>query len=178
MSRLPEQADEPNRLLPNRAPSSSAQSTSRTVTGGLPLYCALMRRRISTPGQHVEAAVEPAAVRHGIDVAADEQRLLRFTAQRDPEVAGRVRCDLGGEVRRLLPPASSRAFSPGRREGDALRAVFIAGEGAEFLEFLDRPAWIHLAHAAMLESVAKRHNPALFLFARCEGESGPNAMSF
>jgi serine/threonine protein kinase len=44
-----EQADEPNRLLPKRTPSSSAQSTSRTVTGGLPLYCALIRRKISTP---------------------------------------------------------------------------------------------------------------------------------
>ena len=49
ISRLPEHAEEPNKLLPNRAPSSSAQSTNRTVTGGLPPYCALMRRRISTP---------------------------------------------------------------------------------------------------------------------------------
>src|SRR6266404_2297441 len=49
--RLPEQADDPKRLLPNRAPSSSAQSTRRTVTGGLPLYWALMRLRISTPAR-------------------------------------------------------------------------------------------------------------------------------
>ena len=49
MSRRPEQADEPNKLLPNRAPSSSAQSTTRTVTGGLPWYCALIRRSTSTP---------------------------------------------------------------------------------------------------------------------------------
>src|SRR5206468_9523997 len=49
MSILPEQADEPKRLFPKRAPSSSHQSTRRTVTGGLPLYCSAMRRRISTP---------------------------------------------------------------------------------------------------------------------------------
>ena len=49
MSRLPEQADDPNKLLPKRAPSSSAQSTTRTVTGGRPSYCAQMRRITSTP---------------------------------------------------------------------------------------------------------------------------------
>ncbi len=49
MFSVPEQAEEPNKLFPNRAPSSSAQSTSRTVTGGLPPYWSLMRRRISTP---------------------------------------------------------------------------------------------------------------------------------
>ena len=34
MFKFPEHAEDPNKLLPNRAPSSSAQSTSRTVTGG------------------------------------------------------------------------------------------------------------------------------------------------
>src|SRR5580658_11211471 len=49
--RWPEQADDPKRLLPKRAPSSSAQSTRRTVTGGWPANCSLMRRRISTPAR-------------------------------------------------------------------------------------------------------------------------------
>src|SRR3984957_1203190 len=49
--RLPEQADDPKRLFPKRAPSSSAQSTKRTVTGGWPAYWSLMRRRISTPAR-------------------------------------------------------------------------------------------------------------------------------
>ena len=35
---VPANAEEPKRLRPKRAPSSSAQSTRRTVTGGLPLY--------------------------------------------------------------------------------------------------------------------------------------------
>src|SRR5271170_3296841 len=45
--KLPEHADEPNKLFPKRAPSSSAQSTRRMVIGGLPLYCELIRRKIS-----------------------------------------------------------------------------------------------------------------------------------
>src|SRR5450432_3772943 len=49
MSRFPEQTDEPKRLFPKRAPSSSAQSTRRTVTGDFQLYCELMLRKISTP---------------------------------------------------------------------------------------------------------------------------------
>ena len=90
MSRLPEQAEEPNRLLPKRAPSSSAQSTRRTVTGGLPLYCAWMRRKNFNAGERIQTAIEPAAIRHGIDVAADEQRFFGFAAQRRPEISGGV----------------------------------------------------------------------------------------
>ena len=40
---VPANAEDPNRLRPKRAPSSSAQSTSRTVIGGLPPYCSAMR---------------------------------------------------------------------------------------------------------------------------------------
>ena len=90
ISRFPEQAEEPKRLLPKRAPSSSAQSTRRTVTGGLPSYCASMRRRISTPGERIQTAIEPAAVRHGIDVSADEKRFFGFAAQRRPKISGGV----------------------------------------------------------------------------------------
>ena len=69
-------------------PSSSAQLTSRTVTGGV----ALLR----DPAQHldrgedVEAAVEPAAVRHGVDVTAEQDGALGRAAQRPPLVAGLV----------------------------------------------------------------------------------------
>ena len=41
-------------------------------------------------GERVEAAVEPAAVGHRIDVAADEHRLFPLARQRGPEVARRV----------------------------------------------------------------------------------------
>ena len=57
--------------------------------------------------QHVETAIEPAAVRHGIDVAADEQRLFRFAAQCGPGIARRVvvnldrqRCELSAAATR------------------------------------------------------------------------------
>ena len=43
----PAAADEPNSERPNRAPSSSAQSTSRTVTGGVP--SSAIRRSTSAP---------------------------------------------------------------------------------------------------------------------------------
>ena len=139
MSRLPEQADEPKRLFPKRAPSSSAQSTRRTVTGGLPLYCALMRRRISTPASVFRATVEPAAVRHGIDVAADEQRFLGFAAQRHPEIARFVALDLRAELPRLSLHPSPR-LRPGRGECDALRAVFIAVSARSSFSSCDRSA--------------------------------------
>ena len=48
-SKNPLTALEPNNERPKRAPSSSHQSTNRTVTGGLPLYCALIRRSTSRP---------------------------------------------------------------------------------------------------------------------------------
>ena len=44
---VPEAALEPNSERPKRAPSSSAQLTSRTVTGGIP--SSAIRRRTSTP---------------------------------------------------------------------------------------------------------------------------------
>src|SRR5690606_3517824 len=46
---VPPAALEPIKLRPNRAPSSSAQSTKRTVTGGLPPYCSLILRIDSGP---------------------------------------------------------------------------------------------------------------------------------
>ncbi len=156
MSRLPEQAEEPKRLFPKRAPSSSAQSTSRTVTGGLPSYSALIRRRISRPASVFRATVEPAAVRHGIDVAADEQRLLRFAAQRHPEIAGFVALRLPRPLPLLCLPASC-APSP-RSAVKATRCAPFSSpvRRAQFLEFLDRAARIQLAHAGMLEN--RRHN--------------------
>ena len=45
----PAAADEPKSDRPKRAPSSSAQSTSRTVTGGVP--SSAIRRRTSAPAR-------------------------------------------------------------------------------------------------------------------------------
>ena len=65
----PAAALDPKRLRPKRAPSSSAQLTSRRVTGGVP---SLRDPAEDLGASHdVEAAVEPAAVRDGVDVPAD-----------------------------------------------------------------------------------------------------------
>ena len=82
----PAAALDPNRLRPKRAPSSSAQSTRRTVTGGGPSSAA---GEILEPPEDVQAAVEPASVRDGVDVAA-ESTSRGFTRERRPQVARRV----------------------------------------------------------------------------------------
>src|SRR5439155_5115005 len=49
MECVPANADEPSKLRPNRAPSSSAQSTRRMVTGGRPWNSEAIRRSTSRP---------------------------------------------------------------------------------------------------------------------------------
>ncbi len=85
---------------------------------------------------HVEAAVEPAAVRHRVDVAADQQRALGRAGEREPLVSRLV--DLlhrprAGDL--LAQPAARRL--PGVRPGDALGAVLVAGQLAELLQLGD-----------------------------------------
>src|SRR6185437_16123696 len=79
-------------------------------------------------GDDVQAAVEPAAVGHRVEVAADDDEALGLTGRRGPQVAGLVVLDadavdlreLGAEpVVRLLPFVGPR---------DALGAVVVAGE--------------------------------------------------
>src|SRR6266478_231393 len=52
---VPANAEEPSKLRPNRAPSSSAQSTRRTVTGGRPRNSAAIRRSTSRPASSSSA---------------------------------------------------------------------------------------------------------------------------
>ena len=62
-------------------------------------------------GDDVEAAVEPAAVRHRVDVAADEDGALRLAGEREPLVAGRVDRLLGARCPRRSSRSHSRARS-------------------------------------------------------------------
>src|SRR5216683_1076763 len=55
MECVPANAEEPSKLRPNRAPSSSAQSTRRTVTGGRPLNSEAIRRSTSRPASSSNA---------------------------------------------------------------------------------------------------------------------------
>ena len=91
------------------------------------------------PGDDVQRAVEPAAVRHGVDVAADEHRALGLPGEREPLVAGLV--DLLRRARPgdlLAKPRAGRL--PGLRPGDPLRSVLVPGELAELLQLGDRAA--------------------------------------
>ena len=97
---------------------------------------------LGQPAQHldaahdVEAAVEPAAVRHRVDVAADQQRALGGAAQREPLVARLVDLLLdrhGGE----LPAQPFARPLPRLRPGDALGAVLVSGQLLELAQLLD-----------------------------------------
>ena len=105
-SRVPENAELPNRLRPKRAPSSSAQSTSASVRGGRapgrgPCPEHAERRH------HAERAVEPATLGHRVEVRAERQRGLGSPSQRGPEVSGRVGLGRRGRSRRAARRAAS-----------------------------------------------------------------------
>ena len=122
----PAAADEPNSERPKRAPSSSAQLTSRTVSGGVAV-CGDPPQHLD-PGDDVEAAVEPAAVRHRVDVAAD-------AAAPGPTRPGSVNhwfpassiSSVGARRGDLLAQPLPRPL-PRLRPRDALRAVLVAGQ--------------------------------------------------
>ena len=87
-------------------------------------------------GQHVQAAVEPAPVRHRVHVSADEQRPLAGAGQGRPEIPRGIRMGLDRQPRELrLQPGAG--LHPHGRERHALRAVLVAGQGAQFLELGD-----------------------------------------
>ena len=64
----------------------------------------------------------------------------------------------------FLKPLSR--FDPRRREGDALRAIGIAGEGAEFLEFSDG------AFGIQRRTHAENHGGACRKFNSDDGQGG------
>ena len=77
-------------------------------------------------GHHIQRPVEPAAVRDGVDVPADQQRAFRVARQREPLVAGGVDRLLGaGSVELSAEPFAGALPCIG--PGDALGAVFVAG---------------------------------------------------
>src|SRR5262249_5188771 len=84
-------------------------------------------------GEEVEAAIQPAAVGHGIQMATEEQCFFGGAGQSDPVVGGRIVMMLDGQTAQLGSEPLAR-FEPGVGPGDALRPVCVAGEGAEFFE--------------------------------------------
>src|SRR5439155_9209947 len=84
-------------------------------------------------GEHVEAAVQPAAVRHRVDVPAEQHRSLRPAAEREPLIAGLVDLLLERKPGELAAQPLPRAL-PRVRPGDALGAVLVAGQLAELAQ--------------------------------------------
>ena len=85
-------------------------------------------------GQDVQTAVEPAAVRHRIEMPAKQQRLFRCSAQGDPTVARGVQMMFHRQAGELgLKPLAR--LEPDVGPGNALSAVFIARQFAQFFQF-------------------------------------------
>ena len=92
--------------------------------GGSP-SSAIRRRSTSAPATTLRAAVEPAAVRHRVQVPADDERLLARTRERPPVAAGSV------EALRRARASSLRRHPPRARfhvsvQATSSRAVLVA----------------------------------------------------
>ena len=134
-SRLPLAADEPSRLRPNRAPSSSAQSTS--FERHRRRASARSMRSASSPAITPSAAVEPAAVRHRVEMAADDDRLAPTRRAASPSCCRPHRCRPCSPSSRD-PAVEPRArVAPHRPPGEALRAVGRRGERGELAQVGD-----------------------------------------
>ena len=142
-SSVPAAADEPSRLRPKRAPSSSAQSISFSVTAGVSPLCA---RSTSTAASRPEAAVEPAAVRHGVDVRADDDDLVGLAGDRRPQVPGDVALDGGVGLGQLAEqPLARRAPILAPRQ--PARPVRPTRQLRQLVQVLERTLPVEVRHA-------------------------------
>jgi hypothetical protein len=92
------------------------------------------RSRLGGAAQHLERAgdaehaVEPAAVRHRVDVRADDHHPLAGAAQVRPDVAGLVPLDVRAGRLELLPDVAA-CLHPLVGPADAARAAGVAAAG-------------------------------------------------
>jgi hypothetical protein len=100
------------------------------------------------PGEHVEAAVQPAAVRHRVHVAADQERAVGLAGERRPGVPGGIVVDLDRE-RLELRAEPGPCPDPGVGEGHALGAVLVAGEFSQFLQLGDGALGVERVHESL-----------------------------
>ena len=113
MSSLPEQADDPNKLFPKARAFFVGPIDQTNCDGRLALVLRVDAPQNFDAGQHVQTAIEPAAVRHGIDVAADEQRFVGFAAQGRPKISGRVIVNFQPPISSTLPAQPFSRLRPG-----------------------------------------------------------------
>ncbi len=85
-------------------------------------------------GKDIQAAIKPAAIGDGIEMAADDQRFFGGAGKRDPIVARGVVMMLDGKIFEFIGEPFAR-FEPGVGPGNALSAIFVGGESAKFFEF-------------------------------------------
>ena len=96
---------------------------------------------------HVPAAVEPAAVGDGVEVAADQKGLRALAFEGRPGIARGVLAMWDADRIELLVE-KIEGLEPGIGERDALRARFVLREGPEFLQVGDRALGIQYSHGA------------------------------
>ena len=106
------------------------------MTGGRPLYSLGEAAEDFEAGEDAERAVEPAAIRDGIEMAADQQGFRRLAFERDPAIAGGVEVVFDGKVFQFVCEPGAR-FEPDWSPRHALRSVGIGGEFAQFFQFGD-----------------------------------------
>ena len=168
----PAAADDPKSERPKRAPSSSAQETSRTVSGGSP--SSAIRRSTSAPA---------ITFRH-----PSSQPPFGTESRWPPRISA---CSLApGSVHHWFPAASklstaARALELGRhpllrtfprlRPGHPLGAVLVAGELAQLAQLLDGAGRVQ-RHAAILTPPSQTcHRPSgvWYGYGDVERRSGP-----
>ena len=133
---VPAKAEEPKDCA-RSAPSSSAQSTSRIVTGGRPPNSAATRRRIASPDMMPSAPSSQPPF--GTESRCPPTRSAfpdspASVTQRLPAASGTM-LDHGQAIKFGEVPVA-RA-EPGIGPCDTLRAVSVGSECAQFFEFVD-----------------------------------------
>ena len=105
-------------------------------------------QRLERP-HHAERAVEPAAVRHGVDVGADHDGVGALTREPRPQVAGLVDLDLDRQLGERLAQQPARVL-PLVRPAQPPRPAGTAGQLGERTQVGDRALWLtHDLHGAL-----------------------------
>jgi hypothetical protein len=123
--RAPEEAaPEPGPLLVG--PVDERHRHRRDAVGG-------QRAQQLEPGHHAECAVEPAALRDAVEVAAHDEHVRTGAGQHRPQVAGGVGVDLDGQRPQLLAEQGA-GLQPLRRPRQAPRSLRPARASVELPE--------------------------------------------
>ena len=104
---------------------------------------------------HAEAAVEPAAVGHGVDVRADDDDLVALARNGRPQVPGDVALD--GRVGLLeLAEQPFARLAPVLAPGEPVRPVGVAGQLLQLFQVLERTLPVEVRHARKIGATQGR----------------------